>query len=595
MTPAPPWLDILDETIRACVSHDRPDLADVLRTKRSRLLDPRLRVLVIGESNQGKSQLVNALVNAPVCPVGDDITTTSPTMVRYADAPENTEDLGSAAEIGIPRKLLASGLVLVDTPASDLIPAPRTEASFAAPAESDAVLLASDATRELSTSELDLLGSAAKSGPAIIVALTKIDIAPRWRQVAERTRSLLATAGIPATLIPVSAAVRLQAAATGNKALNDESGFPELIGCLQRTMVHKGDVLARHAVAMAASVAIASLVTSLRDELTSRNTGGSAAVAMLQAAQQRLDDLRRQTTRWQTVLADEIADLTSDVDYDLRERTRKILREADRAFDTADPGATWDSLSDWVREVVADCAEANFGWLVERFTWVVEKVANTFPMPEGETLPASLTELSDHALDGMVEIERPPLDSFTLGQKAFTFLRNSYGGLLMFGLATSIAGLEPIGKLPVMINPISVGAGIAFGGKGVRDESESRLKRRQALAKNAVNRYVDDFYLRFAKDCKDILRHAHRNIRDHFTALTERLQDEAIAAATAARQALQAEAVRQDLRTREIQRQLDELVALHRRVSELATPVGALTATPSPAALPRQPIREITS
>ena len=44
-----------------------------------------------------------------------------------------------------------------------------------------------------------------------------------------------------------------------------------------------------------------------------------------------LDELRRCTTRWQYALADEVADLVSDIEYDLRERTRAILRRTSTA------------------------------------------------------------------------------------------------------------------------------------------------------------------------------------------------------------------------------------------------------------------------
>ena len=44
---APPWLDVLDETIGACVTHRRPDLEARLREKRAQQLDPKLRVLVV--------------------------------------------------------------------------------------------------------------------------------------------------------------------------------------------------------------------------------------------------------------------------------------------------------------------------------------------------------------------------------------------------------------------------------------------------------------------------------------------------------------------------------------------------------------------
>ncbi|WP_328824349.1 dynamin family protein [Verrucosispora sioxanthis] len=47
-------------------------------------------MLVVGEPNQGKSQLVNAIVNAPVCPVGDGTTTVLPTVLRHAEVASAT-------------------------------------------------------------------------------------------------------------------------------------------------------------------------------------------------------------------------------------------------------------------------------------------------------------------------------------------------------------------------------------------------------------------------------------------------------------------------------------------------------------------------
>ena len=44
-------------------------------------------MFVIGEFKQGKTSLVNALLNAPVCPVDDDIATAVPTAIRYGDPP----------------------------------------------------------------------------------------------------------------------------------------------------------------------------------------------------------------------------------------------------------------------------------------------------------------------------------------------------------------------------------------------------------------------------------------------------------------------------------------------------------------------------
>ena len=65
----------------------RSDLAQRLEQTRARLLDPDVRVIVVGEFKQGKSKLINALVNAPACPVDDDIATSVPTSVGYGEEP----------------------------------------------------------------------------------------------------------------------------------------------------------------------------------------------------------------------------------------------------------------------------------------------------------------------------------------------------------------------------------------------------------------------------------------------------------------------------------------------------------------------------
>ena len=38
------WLDVPDETIRACAAHGRTDLAHELQHRRAQLLDPRLKI-----------------------------------------------------------------------------------------------------------------------------------------------------------------------------------------------------------------------------------------------------------------------------------------------------------------------------------------------------------------------------------------------------------------------------------------------------------------------------------------------------------------------------------------------------------------------
>jgi hypothetical protein len=625
---ATPWLEVLDQTIGACAAHDRLELADRLRRRRAHLLDPRLRVLVIGGANQGKSQLVNALVNAPVCAVGDDLTTGTTTTIQHADTPcaalvhapvddprgdpraiaagptrqpipidelpqrvvraaVPTVPAGPAvtAEVGIPRKLLASGLVLIDTPAVGDPGSARLPAASALNGTlnaADVVLLASDATAELSETELDLLTDVTKSCPNIIVALTKIDLSPWWRDIAERDRRKLAAAGVPARVVPVSATLRLHAARTGDTALNAESGFPQLISMLGQDVATKPDQLAPRSIAVLASTALAGLITSLRNDAGADHAASSPrtadALARVDAATRRLDDLRHQSMVCQTALSDDIADMISDIEYDLRDRTRQVLREIDRTLEFADPLTCWDQLADWLTERLGEAAETNFGWLMDRADWIVRKVTRSLPAMAGHQ-PVSAQEIIgtlDDLLPPLGDIEVPNLEPFTIGQKAFTALRGSYGGLLMFGLITSLAGMP-------LINGISLAAGATFGGKSIRDESDMRCKRRQGAAKAAAQRHVDDFFLAFSKETRDSVRDLQRGLRDQITELSRQLLLRAAEDLNAVRLTAQTVGLEQERQEREFRAALTQLVTLHRRIESLAGSAAAAVAPkPSP-------------
>nr|WP_238589726.1 dynamin family protein [Pseudonocardia sp. AL041005-10] len=203
----PEAVALVDLALKAVTAYDRPDLAPRLRQTKARLTDPVVRVLVVGEFKQGKSQLVNALVNATVCPVDDDIATAVPTLVRYGEeisvtlvreAPgpdgaateqaertvvgldqlaEHVSEAGNPgnrarltrAEVTLPRKLLQSGLALVDTPGVGGLGSAHGAATMSALPTADAVLLVSDASQEYtapSWSSCRPRASSARTSPA---------------------------------------------------------------------------------------------------------------------------------------------------------------------------------------------------------------------------------------------------------------------------------------------------------------------------------------------------------------------------------------------------------------------------------------------
>ncbi|SCE95712.1 dynamin family protein [Micromonospora saelicesensis] len=600
------WLDVLDEIARTCTAHGRGDLLQTVRQKRAQLLDPTLRVLVVGEPNQGKSQLINAIINAPACPVGDGRTTVLPTVVRHAEAPTAAvaqapppapgHPIGTAdavavertpvalnqvaagvaglvgrrpgggpayVEIGLPRALLGAGLVLVDTPGTDEVTGIGAAASVAAPARADTVLLVSDSTRELSVAELNMLLHIMRSHPNVVVVQSKTDLVADWRTVAERNRQHLAEAGVPATLIPVSAALRLRAAAADDRGLNAESGFPALIARLQRDLAGKGDHLARAAVQTVARTVVEQLAAPLRAELATQEAEEqSGPISRLHAAQREVDELRRCSTRWQNTLTDEITDLLADLEYDLRDRTRQILRAVDEAFDTADPLVAWDTFQDWLERSLVEAAEANHEWLIQRCDWIARRVAANFDRYGYDVLPPWSMTMPDDIGERLPELQRPTIDRFTTGQKLFTGMKGSYGGMLMFGLATTLAGMP-------MINPVSVGIGALFGGKSIRDESKQLLRRRQATVKTAIQRHVDDFFVRIIRDCRDAARQVQRMLRDHFTGLTEELQEAIVQSFRSAKQEADTDASLREQRQREIRLKMTRLAAVYEQAQQL--------------------------
>ncbi|WP_409182787.1 dynamin family protein [Amycolatopsis sp. VS8301801F10] len=575
---APAWLEVLAETSDACRTHGREDLAQRLRRRQDRPPGG-TRVAVLGFPKQGKGYLVNAVLNAPVCPVGDAATPAVPIEIAYAAEPgatlvgraderipveieKLTGEVGARpagslrrVEVGVPRDLLSAGLVLIDTPAIGDPRSPRTAAALDVLADADAVILVSDAAAPLDQAELALAHHIRTWCPHVVVALTKIDVSAGWRTVAEQNRTALSAAGIDSPVLPVSATVRFAAAKGGDQDLNARSGFPELLSWIATQVSRPAESTAALLAAVSVRAAAAELVETLRARAEAAGQeAGVDQTTLLQRSQRRADELRRRNSRWQNLLADEIADLQSDAEYDLRERTRKIVETIDETFDRGDPVKVWDEFGPWLDSTLAEAVETTYTFAAERAEWIAQAVAVTF----GAQYDLPELPLSDSGADRIAEVRQPRIERFKIGQKAFTGLRGSYGGVLMFGLVTGLAGLP-------LINPVSIGAGVAFAAKTISDEGGMRLQRRQAVAKMTAQRHVDDVFLRFSKECRDAIRQVHRRLRDHFTELADGLADEL----TREREMIIAGSAERERRSAALRREIDRLAGLHKRAGEL--------------------------
>jgi len=597
----------VDLALSTIAPYRRPDLEGRLRQTRARLLDDRIRVLVVGEFKQGKSMLVNALVSAPVCPVYDDVATAVPTVVQYAEDPtltvvRHTEGIDGApaeqravrtdvpvaeladavarhvaesfnpgnrqqlhhVEVGVPRHLLQAGLEVVDTPGVGGLNSVHGAATMSALPTADAVLLVSDSSQEYTAPELEFLRQAVRLCPNVACVLTKTDLYPEWRRIAELDRGHLATAGIEAELIAVSSAVRWQAVVTGDAALNAESGFVELETYLAERVLGQADLLSRRSTVHDVLSVTGQLCDTLRAEKAARDNPEQVQelIRELTEAQVRAAALKERSARWQHTLNDGVADLNADIDHDLRDRMREITRLAEEEIDAVgDPTRTWEQLSTWVQQQVAAGASANFVWATQRARWLAQQVATHFDDQREAILPALRTEASA-ALRSVRDMKVREGESWSLGHQALTGLRGGYIGVLMFGFIGTMVGLT-------LLNPISIGAGLLLGGKTISDERRRVVQRRQAEAKTVVRRYVDDVTFQVGKDSRDMLRGVQRDLRDHFTDLAEQLNRSLKDSLTSAERSVTTTQGETERRLAEIETELARLERLQQRVRTL--------------------------
>jgi len=281
-------------------------------------------------------------------------------------------------------------------------------------------------------------------------------------------------------------------------------------------------------------------------------------IAELTRSRTRADALRERSARWQQTLNDGVSDLIADIEYDLRDRMRHLLREAEEELERVDPATVDEEFTLWLHQRGAAAASANFVWAHQRAQWLARQVAEHF----GDAGDQAMPDLNFHAPTATSAFEMPGAERFGLGQKVITGMRGGYGGTIMIGMLSTVAGLT-------LLNPVSVAAGVLLGRKTVKDERKRMLQRRRSEAKAAARRFVDDLIFQVGKESRDLLRELQRTLRDHFTAYAQELSRSVQEALTAAQQAVNGDAGSRDGRIKDVTAELgrvDHLASLAREL-----------------------------
>jgi hypothetical protein len=474
MQPAPSatsaeLLGLLDQAQRLASSAGRGDLVDRLNRARARVSGRNTRIVVVGAPGQGASSLARALDQTP--PDQRPAATFTDASGRHGQGP---------------------------------IPIP--DASVA-----DAVLFVSDAGHEYGPAELDALARIKAQGLSLAGVITKIDAFPRWAEVQQANRRRLQAANLDSPsipLLPVSAALLENGRQRGDESMAVASGVPQLIDFLRERMSGRVDPQSADAVLGEVRMAADQLEPTLGGNPAERQ---QRAVAELERRQQL-------SVNWQLALGDGATELMAQVEHDLRDRLRGVVRVAEAEITKANPIKRWSKFDAWVRGKVDESVRANFQLTREQARRLAEKVAGQLTgnpdAPPNVALPDVRVHNPDEALRQIKGMELPESAKGGMLARVINSLRGSYGGVLMVGVLTSLAGM-------VLINAYSIIAGILLGVFTFWEDQKNGKERSKAESKMAVSKLMDEVIFQIGDESRAQLRGVHRALRDHFTVLND--------------------------------------------------------------------------
>lgn len=591
---------LIEQLARLARSADRADLLGTLDAVRRRSADASVRVAFVGLRQQGKSQLINALLGKQVCVAGDRRATSVVTVVRHRDEPaarlvvekpggatsaavplppgELQTDLATSprargwrvlhTEVGVDSAMLAGGLAIVDTPGVGGPGQRHVAQVLNEVALADAVVIVSDASQEFTAPEFRFVRQVLGLCPTAVIAATKVDLYPEWRRIADANRRHLAGGGVSCRIIPVSAALRGHAMRLRDKELNAESGCPELLRFLRTEVLVDVETKRRvrtardlESVAHHLAVPFEAEMKSLRDPEFRRCVADE-----LKARKERSDEQVKAAKSWQQVLNDGVADLNSEIDHDLRERLRIINKHIESELADGDPDKKWPLLTGWVQEQVSVAVSDNFVWAFQSAQVLAERVAASFGVDGVRTdFPALDAVCAGDLVDSGLRIGELSDTKASLADKGLTAVRGGYSGAMMIGMGATMIGAA-------MMNPITIGAGVVLGVKAYQQDRASRIARRRGEAQATLRKYIDDVSFQVHKLSRDRLRNVQRELRDHFKESADQALASLQSSMKAAQEAVGMEFAEREKRAAEIEKKLAVLTKIREGITRLPAP-----------------------
>lgn len=360
----------LFQQIQALVTqNDRKDITKTLQESAERFINGKLFVVIAGEFKQGKSSLINALINEQhLFPVDIDITTNLVSTITYGKSEKVTVVLGEPGKgktktitreeipnyvteqknnknqkqaqllvIESPNPQLKEGLVLVDTPGVGGLNTEHTAISYAFIPNADVVIFVSQKT--MTAKELEFVEMINRHCQTFLFAITKKDVG-NYQEIIDSNREKLSKtlncAEETIKLIPVSSKTKLAYLKTQDQEDLADSNFTALETELWQILEQqRGSILSLRALADLGQ-ALTQIKTPIEVKWSACQQSPEELVEIeqeVQEVQQRLQTLLKNNAIWNNKLNYGLQDIREEIFKTYRREMNEIYNQAEKDLD----------------------------------------------------------------------------------------------------------------------------------------------------------------------------------------------------------------------------------------------------------------------
>ncbi len=573
-----------------------PALEETMGDLLARARDPLSRVVVCGGFKQGKSSLVNALLNARVSPADPLAPTAVPLVVADGEAAtavylesdgDRVVEAVDAAEfvevmrgetkavngrqvvgalVRIRRSLLERGVILVDTPPiTGGLSSINAVQVLSEIRRARAFIFVTDSSQELTAPELDFITAALRLCPAMLCCQTKTDLHSSWQRIRTITQGHLADGPGEARVIGVSSTLRQRGVRLDDAAVHVASGYPLLSTFLTGTVLANAANANARALAVTAARASAQMAEPVAAELAALQEP-IELIALREGAEtakRRVTAFAAGDGTWERVLKRELRRIGDDSRFQVQVALKELERWAMDRIDDDDPAQSWMDFEGRLQRETGAAVVEHLAFIRSAAEHAVQQVAAAVA-EDANDLGIRLDEFRVPFSAADLELDDTEFGGKLAGaQTSVVAMRfAAAAGATVFGalapMSLPLAGLVALGAAATS------GAVFGIGGR------KTSLERRQQAARQATQRYMRDARLVAEKASNDAVINTQDQLVEEFERLVRELRESVDAELRALAAAEKKHEEERPARLEELRATLSQLKLIHSHAQRAA-------------------------